>query len=150
GKVLFLFSCGGGGAAAKSAMSSYLFAQFRVRVPGASAAFIRTADGRVLTYGGMLALSARLAHALVSLGVEPGDRVAVPVAKSPEAIALYLACLRAGAVSLPLNTAYTKAEIAYFVGDAEPALFVAAPGKEDAPRGVPVVTLGIDGKSGTL
>ena len=63
-------------------------------------------------------------------GVKPGDRVAVQVEKTPEAVALYLACLRAGAVYLPLNTAYTIAELDYFVGDAEPALFVSAPGKE--------------------
>jgi len=104
----------------------------------------------VLSYGGLAALSARLAHALVSFGVKPGDRVAVQVDKSPEAIALYLACLRAGAVYLPLNTAYTRAEIEYFVGDAEPALFVCAPGKESIVSGVTVSTLGTDGKSGTL
>ena len=128
-------------------MASYLFDQFRAAVPDRGRTFIRTADRRVLTYGGMLALSARLAHALVGLGVKPGDRVAVQVEKSPEAIALYLACLRAGAVFLPLNTAYTKTEIDYFVGDAEPALFVAAPGKEAMARRA---TLGSDGKSGTL
>ncbi len=57
----------------------------------------------------------------------PGDRVAVQVEKSPEAIFLYLACLRAGAVFLPLNTAYTLAELGYFFGDAEPRLVVCDP-----------------------
>ena len=131
-------------------MVSHLFSLFRAAVPDRGRTFIRTSDGRVLTYGGMLALSARLAHALVGLGVAPGDRVAVQVEKSPESIALYLACLRAGAIYLPLNTAYTRAEVEYFVGDAEPALFVAAPGKEDIVTGVPVVTLGTDGRSGSL
>ena len=131
-------------------MVSYLFDQFVARVPGPERAFITTSDGRVLSYGGLLALSARLAHALVSFGVKPGDRVAVQVDKSPETIALYLACLRAGAVYLPLNTAYTRAEIEYFVGDAEPALFVCAPGKENMVSGVAVATLATDGKSGTL
>ena len=56
-----------------------------------------------------------------SQGVAPGDRVAVQVEKSPEVIFLYLACLRAGAVYLPLNTGYTLAELDYFFGDAEPA-----------------------------
>ena len=129
-------------------MASHLLNQF----PAAPAdrAFITTADGRVLTYGGLEALSARLAHALQALGVKPGDRVAAQVDKSPDAIALYLACARAGAVWLPLNTAYTKAELAYFVEDAEPALFVAAPGREEMVTGVPVATLGTDGHSGSL
>src|SRR5579872_6351283 len=126
-------------------MASYLFDQFQKRVPGAKNIFIRTSDGRILTYGDVQALSARLAHALVAWGVKPGDRVAVQVEKSPEAIALYLACLRAGAVFLPLNTAYTKAELDYFIGDSEPALFVCAPGKEGMAAGVSVATLGTDG-----
>jgi malonyl-CoA/methylmalonyl-CoA synthetase len=129
-------------------MASHLLDQF----PAAPAnrAFITTAEGRVLTYGGLSALSARLAHALMALGVKPGDRVAAQVEKSPDAIALYLACARAGAVWLPLNTAYTKAELAYFVTDAGPALFVAAPGREDMVTGVAVATLGTDGRSGSL
>jgi malonyl-CoA/methylmalonyl-CoA synthetase len=53
--------------------------------------------------------------------------VAVQVEKSPEALMLYLACLRAGAVYLPLNTAYTLAELDYFIGDAQPRLVVVDP-----------------------
>ncbi|MEO8894629.1 MAG: malonyl-CoA synthase [Rhizomicrobium sp.] len=129
-------------------MASHLPDQFPATA--SDRAFITTADGRVLTYGGLDALSARLAHALQALGVKPGDRVAAQVEKSPEAIALYLACVRAGAAWLPLNTAYTRAELAYFVEDAEPALFVAAPGREDMVTGVAVATLGTDGRSGSL
>jgi len=69
----------------------------------------------------------RLAGALGDLGVAPGDRVAVQVEKSPEAIALYLATLQVGAIYLPLNTAYTGAELDYFIGDATPRLFVCDP-----------------------
>jgi len=129
-------------------MASHLLNQFPDAAP--DRAFITTADGRVLTYAGLRALSAQLAHALLALGVKPGDRVAAQVEKSPEAIALYLACVRAGAVWLPLNTAYTRSELAYFVEDSEPALFVAAPGREDMVTGVPVATLGTDGRSGSL
>lgn len=89
--------------------------------------FIITRDGRVWTYRDIEAGSARLAHALVSAGVAPGDRVAVQTDKSPEAILLYLACLRAGAVYLPLNTAYTLAELDYFFSDAEPTIVVVRP-----------------------
>ena len=69
-------------------------------------------------------LTGRLANALGQRGLAPGDRVAVQADKSFEATALYLACLKAGLVYLPLNTAYTKAEIAYFLEDAAPGLFV--------------------------
>ena len=83
--------------------------------------FAELLDGRWYRYQDVDDVSARFANALVDLGVEPGDRVAVQVEKSIEAIMLYLGTIRAGAVFLPLNTAYTAAEIEYFVGDAEPA-----------------------------
>ncbi len=84
----------------------------------------------------MLAWSARFANVLVELGVAPGDRVAVQVEKSAEALMLYLACVRAGAIYLPLNTAYTATELEYFIGDATPRLVVVAP--EAAERLAPV------------
>ena len=59
-----------------------------------------------------------------------GDRIAVQVDKSVEAIALYLATVRAGAVFLPLNSAYTRSEVAYFLDDAEPAVFVCCSERE--------------------
>jgi malonyl-CoA/methylmalonyl-CoA synthetase len=83
------------------------------------------------TYGELFEETARLANALVDLGVEPGDRVAVQVEKSAANLALYLATIRAGAVFLPLNTAYTFTELAYFIGDAEPALIVCDPGARE-------------------
>ncbi len=67
--------------------------------------------------------SSRIADLLRSLAA-PGSRVAVQVQKSPEALMLYLAALRAGLVYLPLNTAYHESEVAYFLGDAEPAVVV--------------------------
>jgi malonyl-CoA/methylmalonyl-CoA synthetase len=84
-------------------------------------------DERVLAYGDVLRRSARCAAALAASGVKPGDRVAVQVEKSPEALFLYLGAVRAGAAFLPLNTAYTSAEVDYFVGDAKPALLVVDP-----------------------
>src|SRR6516225_5726688 len=78
----------------------------------------------------MLTSSARFASALVACGVMPGDRVAAQVEKSVEALLLYLGTVRAGAVFLPLNPAYTTAELAYFFTDAEPRLVVCAPGRE--------------------
>ncbi|MGE5501490.1 MAG: AMP-binding protein, partial [Ignavibacteriales bacterium] len=89
-----------------------------------AAPFLERQDGQVDTYGDLLAHTARLAHALVARGVGPGDRVAAQVEKTPENLYLYLATIRAGAVFLPLNTAYTDAEVDYFVSDAEPRLLV--------------------------
>lgn len=74
--------------------------------------------------------SARIASVLLAMGVEPGDRVAVQVGKSIEALALYLASVRIGAVFLPLNTAYTEAELAYFVEDASPRVLVLDPDRQ--------------------
>ncbi len=90
-------------------------------------AFLIAADGTRTSYDAFLKAIARMAHALVACGVTPGSRVAVQVEKSQAALALYGACLQAGAVFLPLNTAYTSAEVAYFVADAEPALVVCDP-----------------------
>jgi malonyl-CoA/methylmalonyl-CoA synthetase len=84
-------------------------------------------DGSELSYGEAEAASARFASLLASLGVEPGDRVAVQVEKSPEALLVYLACLRAGLVYLPLNSAYQEGEIAYFLRDAQPRVVIAQP-----------------------
>ncbi|KGF70926.1 malonyl-CoA synthase [Hoeflea sp. BAL378] len=86
-------------------------------------------DGRRFTYGDVEDVSGRFANVLLGLGVRPGDRVAVQVPKSIEAIMLYLAVVRAGAVFLPLNTGYTPAEIEYFLGNATPRIFVCDPGK---------------------
>ncbi len=86
--------------------------------------FLRFSDETGWSYVETLGLSGRIANRLYELGVSPGDRVAVQVEKSPQAIALYLACIRCGAVFLPLNTAYTASEVDYFIADAEPALVV--------------------------
>ena len=116
-------------------MANHLFDAIRAAA-AREAVFIETAEGRRWTYGDMLEFSGRLAGALQGLGVTPGDRVAVQVEKSPEALMLYLACLRAGAVYLPLNTAYTLAELDYFIGDAEPRLVVVAPKAAEGVRTV--------------
>jgi malonyl-CoA/methylmalonyl-CoA synthetase len=115
-------------------MSGNLFDLIRERIPRPDAPFLETADGRVWTYGDMLARTGQIANVLTLRGVEPGDRVAVQTEKSAEAIMLYLAALRAGAVYLPLNTAYTLAELDYFIGDAEPRLIVCDPVKHDGIR----------------
>ncbi|MBK0399153.1 malonyl-CoA synthase [Limibaculum sp. M0105] len=122
-----------------------LWAGFAGREP---AVFAELGDGRHYTYADLNAVSARFAAGLIELGVRPGDRVAAQVEKSIEALMLYLGTVRAGGVFLPLNTAYTPAEIGYFVGDAEPRLLVCDPARAEALRpiaegvGARVETLG--------
>src|SRR5216684_4314221 len=110
-------------------MSGNLFDLIRSHAPSRDKVLLELADGRQLSYGDALAWSGRLANILVLRGVEPGDRVAAQVEKSPEALILYLAVLRAGAVYLPLNTAYTLAELEYFLSDAEPKVVICDPKK---------------------
>ena len=81
-------------------------------------------DGQGPTYGQLDDLSARFAAVLRGYGVGAGDRIVVQVDKSVGAMALYLGSLRVGAIFVPLNTAYTAAEVDYFLGDSEPRLFV--------------------------
>ena len=78
------------------------------------------------------ALVARAAQALRAAGVTKGCRVAVQVAKSPEALAIYGAVVAVGAVFLPLNPAYTAAELDYFLGNATPRLFLCDPARREA------------------
>ena len=83
------------------------------------------------TYAALLQQINRAAAQLVAFGVSPGDRVLVQVPKSPENLALYLACLKLGLVYVPLNTGYTAAELDYFVSDAEPVLYVGEQHRSD-------------------
>ncbi len=111
--------------------------------------FAELSDGRHYTYQAVRDVSAKFANALTALGVRPGDRVAAQTPKSAEALMLYLGAVRAGAAFLPLNDAYTPAEVGYFLRDAEPRLLVCAPEAEAAlapvaaEAGARVETLGV-------
>jgi malonyl-CoA/methylmalonyl-CoA synthetase len=113
---------------------------------------IETVDGQRISYGDLIARAGQMANLLVARGVKPGDRVAAQTEKSVPGLVLYLAAVRAGAVYLPLNTAYTLNELEYFITDAEPSLVVCDPSKADgigaiaAKVGAKVETLGADGK----
>ena len=101
--------------------------------------------GRCWSYAELVELSGRFANLLQVAGVVPGDRIAVQVQKSVEAIALYLAAVRTGAVFLPLNTAYTSAEVGYFLDDAEPAVFVCDSARESEFAGIDARLYSLDG-----
>ncbi|WP_138467172.1 malonyl-CoA synthase [Poseidonocella sp. HB161398] len=122
---------------------------------GSSRPFLHLADGSTLSHSDFLRRAARMAHALTACGLVPGDRVAVQVEKSPEALSLYAAAVQAGVIFLPLNTAYTADELDYFVTNSGAKLLVCDGTKEEALSamaarcGARLETLDADG-SGTL
>ena len=89
--------------------------------------FLKTPTGRELTYALLRDQSGRFAAALMRRGVVPGDRVAVQVEKSVEAVLLYVACLRLGAVFVPINVANTPHEVDYVLRDSQPRVAVIRP-----------------------
>ncbi|MCH9824996.1 MAG: AMP-binding protein, partial [Alphaproteobacteria bacterium] len=93
-------------------------------------AFAEQPDAPSQSYGTTLRNALRLAAVLTEAGLNPGDRVAVQVDKSLTAIELYLATVAAGGIFLPLNTAYTASELAYFLDDAAPSIVVCDPDRE--------------------
>ena len=113
---------------------------------------IEQLDGTRISYSDLIARAGQIANVLVERGVKPGDRVAAQTEKSVSGLVLYLATVRAGAVYLPLNTAYTLNELEYFITDAEPSLVVCDPSKAEgiaaiaAKVGAKVETLDATGK----
>ena len=113
--------------------------------------FLFLKDGTSITYRAFVAMSGRYANAIRAAGLTAGDRLAIQVRKSPEALAVFAACLRSGVVALPLNTAYTAAELDYFVGNAGASLILcdasaeAALGPVAATHGASLKTLNQDG-----
>jgi malonyl-CoA/methylmalonyl-CoA synthetase len=136
----------------KTIMNVNLFSRLFDSLDDPTRLAIETIDGQQISYGDLMARAGRMANVLVNGGVKPGDRVAAQTEKSVPGLVLYLAAVRAGAVYLPLNTAYTLNELEYFITDAEPSLVVCDPAKAEgiggiaAKVGAKVLTLGADGK----
>ncbi|MBB4285076.1 malonate--CoA ligase [Roseospira goensis] len=134
-------------------MTESLYTLLESRFPAdRTKVLLETDAGTRFTYGEAEAAATRMARALADRGVKAGDRVAVQVDKSPAALFLYLACLRAGFVFLPMNTAYRPDEVDYLVGNAEPAAVICRPADEEIVRGIAdrhgtplVLTLDADG-----
>lgn len=95
-----------------------------------AALVIETPEGRQYTYTDLNDTVSRYSAYLIKLGIKPGERLAVQTHKSPEAVFLYLACLKAGVIYVPLNIAYKSAEMAYFIDNADPAALVCSPENE--------------------
>ena len=136
-------------------MMNPLYDQLFGKHAGKTTPFIQRADGSTLTHADFLQTASRMAHALTRNGLNPGDRLAAQVEKSPEALALYAACVQAGIVFLPLNTAYTIDELTYFIENSG-ARTVICDAKSEAALapvaetlGARIETLNADG-SGTL
>jgi malonyl-CoA/methylmalonyl-CoA synthetase len=136
----------------KTIMNANLFSRLFDGLDDPTRLAIETTDGQRISYGDLIARAGQMANVLVASGVKPGDRVAAQAEKSVPGLVLYLATVRAGAVYLPLNTAYTLHELEYFIGDAEPSLVVCDPAKAEgigtiaAKVGAKVETMGSDGK----
>jgi malonyl-CoA/methylmalonyl-CoA synthetase len=139
-------------AAQKTIMNANLFSRLFDGNDDPSKLAIETIDGHRISYGDLVARAGQIANVLVASGVKPGDRVAAQTEKSVPGLLLYLAAVRAGAVYLPLNTAYTLNELEYFIGDAEPSLVVCDPSEAEGIGAIAakidarVLTLGADGK----
>jgi len=121
--------------------------------PFADRVFLQGDAGETYTYADLERETARVANLLTGLGLQKGDRIAAQVDKSPQVLFLYLGALRGGFSFLPLNTAYQRAELAYFLQDAEPRLAVCRPqsvalfGEICRAAAVPhLFTLGEDGR----
>jgi malonyl-CoA/methylmalonyl-CoA synthetase len=112
-------------------MNANLFSRLFDNLDDPTRIAIETADGHRISYGDLVERAGQMANVLVSSGIKPGDRVAAQTEKSVPALILYLAAVRAGAVYLPLNTAYTLNELDYFITDAEPSLVVCDPSRAE-------------------
>ncbi len=102
-----------------------------------------------LSYADLFSGAERIAKTLTNVGLQPGERVAVQVEKSLEALQLYLGTIMVGGIFLPLNTAYTVSELAYFLSDATPTVVVCDPARAAEMASIAgeasVLTLGADG-----
>jgi malonyl-CoA/methylmalonyl-CoA synthetase len=136
----------------KTIMNANLFSRLFDGLDDPKRLAIETIDGQHISYGDLISRAGQMANVLIAHGVKPGDRVAAQTEKSVPGLVLYLATVRAGAVYLPLNTAYTLNELEYFITDAEPSLVVCDPSKAEgigaiaAKVGAKVLTLGADGQ----
>lgn len=105
-------------------MSANLFQLFVNATEAPEKMLLETPDGEIFSYARLFAMASQIAQALTAQGLAPGERVLVQAEKSVLYVALYFAVLRAGGVFVPVNTAYTEAEVAYFISDARPVLVV--------------------------
>src|SRR5215831_17132512 len=124
-----------------------LFSRLFDRLDDPKRLAIETVEGERISYGDLIARAGQVANVLFERGVKVGDRVAAQTEKSVQGLVLYLATVRAGAIYLPLNTAYTLNELDYFITDAEPSLIVCNPSKAE---GIKAIAAKVKGRVETL
>src|SRR5450631_2864566 len=127
------------------------------QTPGsAQRVFLKSPHGRDISYAALREQSGRIASSLIQRGALPGDRIAVRVDKSAEAVMLYVACLRLGAVIVPINIANTPNEVEYFLRDSRPRVAVIRPqdlsslGPLASETGIALETLSANGDGSLL
>ncbi len=120
---------------------------------GQDTPFLHLPDGTSLTHGAFMDMAQQIAGVLVDAELSPNDRLAMQVAKTPEALAIYAACVQKGIVFLPLNTAYTAHELAYFIENSGAKMVICDPAKLDEitaiAGGARIETLALD-RTGSL
>ena len=130
-------------------MENHLFDQLRSPSRTRDADVFALSSTGNMTFGALFEGALRTAAVLQEQGVVPGDRVAVQVQKSLQALQLYIGCVAVGGVFLPLNTAYTEDEVTYFLGDADPKVLVCDPDRKTTMAAIAgaarLLTLGADG-----
>src|SRR5215216_6101974 len=83
-------------------------------------ALIDQQTGRRFTYGGFNERSGRLAAYLRDQwGIQPGDRIAILAKNSTEYFEFEFACIKLGALMLPLNWRLAEPELLFIVNDAQ-------------------------------
>ena len=117
-------------------MANHVYDHLIARHADNDACFLKRYDAPAISYAAFVELVAQIAHVLRDAGLKPGDRVVVQAPKCVEMVALYAATLQAGGVFLPLNTAYKRDEVAYFVEDATPRIVVCDPASVETLTGI--------------
>lgn len=132
-------------------MANPLYDQLLAPLAGRENAFLILPNGQEISGDTFIKLAMRQAGVLAEIGLKAGDRLAVQVQKSPEALALYAACAMAGVVFLPLNTAYTASELEYFITDSQAGAVICDPADQSTLNSIvknaaTVLTLDADGQ----
>jgi malonyl-CoA/methylmalonyl-CoA synthetase len=125
-------------------MTSNLYEKLGFSQADPDATAVKSPDGTRYSYGQFHSQSGKMANLLRGLGVRPGDRIAMQPDRTPDTVALYLSCLRTGAVLLPLNTSYTAGELDYILTDAQPKLFVTDASDSVSRSGISAQTRSMD------
>ncbi len=117
--------------------------------------FLKLKNGAQISFENFVQQTDLFANVFRYTGLKKGDRVLLKVKKSPQALAVYAACVQTGTVLVPLNPAYTKNELTYFIEDATPSLIICDQSEQQqierliAESNIRLLTLNDDG-SGSL